>query len=121
MAQTADYKRATVYVRVPRVGSRVTTGGQVLICARVRENVQPGARSLVDVVEELDGSCGDNARPLWNACIEGLERGEGQGRLGRLEREPVRPWRFSTPTKALDRIGGAGGRLYLEEGAEGLS
>lgn len=73
----------------------------------------------MEVIEELDRSGGDASRPLWNRCIERIERGEARAlvvwNLSRVARSIV------DAKRALDRIEGAGGRLLSEEGAEGIS
>lgn len=113
------------YVRVSRVGGRDDGGeqegkktrrpaGSFLSPALQREEVaRVAAREgleVVEVVEELDASGGDNTRPGWNRAIEAVE----SGRVGGIV-----VWnlaRFSRSTRdfldAWDRIEAAGGRLY---------
>ena len=113
--------RALGYVRVSRVGAR--QGDSFLSPELQRESIericQREALELLEVVEELDRSGGDASRPLWNRCIERIERGEAQAlvvwNLSRFARSIV------DAKRALDRIEGAGGRLLSEEGAEGIS
>ena len=109
------------YVRVSVVGSR---GGDSFLSPQLqRESIERVCRreglELVDVVEELDRSGGDASRPLWNSCIERIERGEARAlvcwNLSRFARSIV------DAKRAIERIERAGGRLYSEEGAEGLS
>lgn len=73
----------------------------------------------MDVVEELDKSGGDSARPLWNAAVERIERGEAGAlvvwNLSRFARSILDAKRM------IDRIEATGGRLVTEEGAEGMS
>ena len=70
--------RALGYVRVSRVGKRkgdsflspeLQRGSIARVCQR--EGLE-----LVEVLEELDRSGGDAARPLWNDAIARIERGE---------------------------------------------
>ena len=113
--------KALGYVRVSRVGGR---GGDSFLSPELqRESIERVCQrerlELVDVVEELDKGGGDAARPLWNECIERIERGEARAlvvwNLSRFARSIL------DAKRAIDRIEGAGGRLYSEEGAEGLS
>jgi RimJ/RimL family protein N-acetyltransferase len=110
-------ERAIGYVRVSVVGSR---GGESFLSPQLqRESIERVCHreglDLIDVVEELDRSGGDSTRPLWNACIERIERGEAQAlvcwNLSRFARSIV------DAKRAIERIEGAGGRLYSEEGA----
>lgn len=100
------------YIRVSRVGQRA--GDSFLAPQLQTEGID-----LVDVYEELDKSGGDAARPLWNRAIERIEAGEAQAlvcwNLSRFARSIL------DAKRAIDRIEGAGGRLFSEEGAEGLS
>ena len=113
--------KAIGYVRVSRVGGR--QGDSFLSPDLQRQSIERVCAreglELVDVVEELDRSGGDASRPLWNSCIELVERGEVRAlvvwNLSRFARSIV------DAKRALDRIEGAGGRLISEEGAEGLS
>ena len=111
--------KAVGYVRVSRVGGR--DGDSFLSPELQRQSIervcQREGLELVDVVEELDRSGGDAQRPLWNACIERVERGEVRAvvvwNLDRFSRS------LPDALAALQRIEGAGGRLYSEEGATG--
>ncbi len=122
MAKTA--KKAVGYVRVSRVMGR--DGESFLSPQLQREEIERTARreglDVVEVVEELDASGGNRARPGWNRAIEMVERGEADG---------VVVWnlaRFSRSVKdaldALERIEAAGGRLWsateqLDDSASG--
>jgi len=114
-------EKALGYVRVSRVGAR--QGDSFLSPDLQRESIervcQREGLELVEVVEELDRSGGDAARPLWNRCIERIERGEARSlvvwNLSRFARSIV------DAKRALERIEDAGGRLLSEEGAEGIS
>lgn len=114
-------EKALGYVRVSRVGGR--QGDSFLSPELQRESIervcQREALELVEIVEELDRSGGDASRPLWNRCIDRIERGEARTlvvwNLSRFARSIV------DAKRALDRIEGAGGRLLSEEGAEGIS
>ena len=90
-----------------------------LQCESIERICQREGLELLEVIEELDRSGGDASRPLWNRCIERIERGEAQAlvvwNLSRFARSIV------DAKRALDRIEGAGGRLLSEEGAEGIS
>ena len=71
---------------------------------------------LVDVVEELDTGAGRGKhRPLWERCIERIERNEAEAfvvwNLDRFSRSVIDGF------KAIDRIESAGGRLISEDGA----
>ena len=71
---------------------------------------------LIDVVEELDAGAGQGKhRPLWEQCIERIERGEAEAfvvwNLDRFSRSVIDGF------KAIDRIEAAGGRLISEDGA----
>jgi len=70
--------KAIGYVRVSRVGHRV--GDSFLSPELKRESIERVCHreglELAEVVEELDKSGGDAARPLWNKAIERVERGE---------------------------------------------
>ena len=100
------------YVRVSRVGGR--EGDSFLSPALQREQIESVARreglTVVEVLEELDASGGDNKRPRWNQAIEMVERGEVGG---------IAVWnlaRFSRSVRdalnALERIEAAGGTLH---------
>jgi site-specific DNA recombinase len=111
--------KALGYVRVSRVGKR--EGDSFLSPELQRQSIdrvcQRERLELIEVLEELDRSGGDAARPLWNQAIERVERGEiGAIVVWNLDR-------FSRSLldalDALDRIERAGGRLYSEEGAAG--
>lgn len=70
--------KAIGYVRVSRVGHR---GGDSFLSPELqRESIERVCHreglELAEVVEELDKSGGDAARPLWNKAIERVERGE---------------------------------------------
>jgi site-specific DNA recombinase len=106
--------KAVGYVRVSRVGGR--DGDSFLSPDHQRESVERVCAreglELVDVLEELDRSGGDSARPLWNAALERVERGEVQAFV---------VWNFSRFSRsaadaelALRRIESAGGRLLSE-------
>ena len=109
------------YIRVSRVGQRA--GDSFLSPQLQRESIERVCQregiDLVDVYEELDKSGGDAARPLWNRAIERIEAGEAQAlvcwNLSRFARSIL------DAKRAIDRIEGAGGRLFSEEGADGLS
>jgi DNA invertase Pin-like site-specific DNA recombinase len=70
--------KALGYVRVSRVAGR--DGDSFLSPELQRESIarvcQRERLELVDVLEELDRSGGDAARPLWNQAIERVEQGE---------------------------------------------
>jgi site-specific DNA recombinase len=111
--------KALGYVRVSRVGKR--EGDSFLSPELQRESIdrvcQRERLELVEVLEELDRSGGDAARPLWNQAIERVERGEVGAivvwNLDRFSRSLI------DALDALDRIEKASGRLYSEEGAAG--
>jgi hypothetical protein len=103
---------AVGYIRVSKVGGR--EGDSFISPQLQREQIQAVARreglEVVDVIEELDASGGDAARPGWNRAIEMVERGEVGG---------IAVWnfaRFSRSVKdalaALERVEGAGGRVW---------
>lgn len=64
--------KAIGYVRVSRVGKR--EGDSFLSRELQRESIDPVYQreglELVEVLEELDRSGGDAARPLWNKAID---------------------------------------------------
>lgn len=104
--------RVVGYVRVSKVGGR--EGDSFISPELQREQIEAVARreglEVVEVVEELDASGGDNTRPGWNRAIEAVEAGAVRG---------IAVWnlsRFSRSVKdamtALERIEGAGGKLY---------
>src|SRR4249919_410672 len=104
--------RVVGYVRVSRVGGR--EGDSFISPPLQREQIEAVARreglEVVEVLEELDASGGDNTRPLWNRAIEMVESGEVAG---------IAVWnlsRFSRSTRdflnAWDRIEQAGGQVY---------
>lgn len=71
---------------------------------------------LIDVVQELDAGAGHGKhRPLWEQCIERIERGEAEAfvvwNLDRFSRSVIDGF------KAIERIEAAGGRLISEDGA----
>lgn len=70
--------RALGYVRVSRVAAR--QGDSFLSPKLQRESIarvcQRERLELVEVLEELDRSGGDAARPLWNQAIERVESGD---------------------------------------------
>lgn len=109
--------RALGYVRVSRVGGR--EGDSFLSPELQRQSIarvcEREGLELVEALEELDRSGGDADRPLWNAAIERVERGEVGAivvwNLDRFSRSLV------DALGALSRIEAAGGRLYSEEGA----
>ncbi len=111
--------KAIGYIRVSRVSGR---DGDSFISPReqrmsIERVCDKEGLTLVDVVEELDASGGDNSRPLWNKCLERIERGEAKAlvvwNLDRFSRSVVDGF------KAIERIENAGGRLYSEDGASG--
>jgi DNA invertase Pin-like site-specific DNA recombinase len=73
----ATMDKAIGYVRVSRDGRQ---GDSFLSPDLPRQSIERVCAreglELVDVVEELDRSGGDASRPLWNSCIERVERGE---------------------------------------------
>ena len=73
--------RVVGYVRVSRVGGR--EGDSFISPPLQREQIEAVARreglEVVEVLEELDASGGDNTRPLWNRAIEMVESGEVAG------------------------------------------
>jgi DNA invertase Pin-like site-specific DNA recombinase len=104
--------RVVGYVRVSRVGGR--EGDSFISPPLQREQIEAVARreglEVVQVLEELDASGGDNRRPLWNRAIEMVESREVAG---------IAVWnlsRFSRSTRdflnAWDRIERAGGQVY---------
>lgn len=117
--------KAVGYVRVSRVGGR--EGDSFLSPALQREQIAAVAKreglDVVEVIEELDASGGDAARPGWNRAIGMVERGEVAG---------IAVWnwsRFSRSVKdaleALGRVEAAGGRVYsatepLDDGPMGV-
>ncbi len=111
--------KAIGYVRVSRVSKRA--GDSFLSPELQRQSItrvcQREGLELVDVLEELDRSGGDASRPLWNQAIERVEQGEAGAivvwNLSRFSRS------LPDALRAIDRIEGAGGRLYTEEGATG--
>jgi len=111
--------KALGYVRVSRVARR--EGDSFLSPELQRESIARVCKreglELVEVLEELDRSGGDAARPLWNQAIERVERGEVGAivvwNLDRFSRSLV------DALGAIGRIEGAGGQLYSEEGAAG--
>ena len=113
--------RAVGYVRVSRVGGR--EGDSFLSPELQRQSIarvcEREGLELVEVLEELDRSGGDAERPLWNAAIERVERGEVGAivvwNLDRFSRSLV------DALAAIGRIEAAGGRLYSEEGATGAT
>ena len=113
--------KAIGYVRVSRVARR--EGDSFLSPQLQRQSIERVCAreglELLEVVEELDKSGGDNARPLWNAAIARIERGEAAAlvcwNLSRFARSIV------DAKRAIERIEAAGGRLLSEEGADGLS
>lgn len=111
--------RAIGYVRVSRVGGR--EGDSFLSPELQRESIsrvcEREGLELVEVLEELDRSGGDAARPLWNLAIERVERGDAGAivvwNLDRFSRSLI------DALGAIDRIESAGGKLFSEEGATG--
>lgn len=78
---TPRARKAVGYVRVSRVGGR---GGDSFLSPDIqREQIEAVARreglDVVEVLEELDASDGDAARPLWNEAIRRVEAGEVAG------------------------------------------
>ena len=113
--------KALGYVRVSRVGGR---GGDSFLSPQLQREAigRVCAREgleLIDTYEELDKSGGDAGRPLWNRAIERIETGEARAlvvwNLSRFARSIL------DAKRALDRIEAAGGRLYSEEGADGMT
>jgi DNA invertase Pin-like site-specific DNA recombinase len=103
------------YIRVSRVGDR---GGRFISPDLQRESIERVCEreglTVQKWFEELDASGGDNTRPLWNEALDRVEAGITRG---------IVCWnlsRFSRSVKdaltAIDRIEGAGGRLYSEDG-----
>lgn len=105
------------YIRVSRVGGR--EGDSFLSPELQRLSIERVCAregfALLDTVTELDRSGGDAGRPLWNSCIERIERGEAQAlvvwNLDRFSRSIVDGF------TAIERIEAAGGRLVSEDGA----
>ena len=104
--------RVVGYVRVSRRGGR--EGDRFISPDLQREQISSLAKrdglEVVEVIEELDASGGDSRRPGWNRAIEMCERGEVAG---------VAVWNFarfsrsvSDASRALERIEGAGARVY---------
>ena len=100
------------YVRVSQVRGR--EGDSFISPELQREQIAAVARreglEVVEVIEELDASGGDAKRPGWNRAIEMVESGRVGG---------IAVWnlsRFSRSVKdallALERVEGAGGRVY---------
>jgi site-specific DNA recombinase len=109
---SSERTRAVGYVRVSKVGGR--EGDSFLSPQLQREEIERVARreglEVVEVIEELDASGGNRMRPGWNRAIAMVVSGEVDG---------VAVWnlaRFSRSVKdaldALERIEGAGGRLW---------
>ena len=109
--------KAIGYIRVSRIDGR--EGGSFLSPTLQRASIERicdrEGLELIDVVEELDASGGDSSRPLWNRCIERIEKGEANAlcvwNLDRFSRSIVDGFR------AIQRIEDAGGRLISEDGA----
>ena len=105
------------YIRVSRVGGR--EGDSFLSPELQRLSIERVCAregfALLDTVTELDRSGGDAGRPLWNSCVERIERGEAQAlvvwNLDRFSRSIVDGF------TAIERIEAAGGRLVSEDGA----
>jgi site-specific DNA recombinase len=100
------------YVRVSQVRGR--EGDSFISPELQREQIAAVARreglEVVEVIEELDASGGDAKRPGWNQAIEMVESGRVGG---------IAVWnlsRFSRSVKdalvAMERVEGAGGRVY---------
>jgi site-specific DNA recombinase len=101
--------KAVGYIRVSRVGGRA--GDSFLSPDLQKEQIAAVARregfEVVEILEELDASGGDAARPLWNEAIRRVEAGDVDGiavwnlsRFSRSVRDAV---------NALARIETAGG------------
>ena len=104
--------KAVGYVRVSRVGGR--EGDSFISPELQREQIAAVAGRevlrVVEVLEELDASGGDAARPLWNEAIRRVEAREVSGivvwNLSRFSRS------VQDALNALARIEAAGGRVY---------
>src|SRR5581483_5641435 len=107
------------YVRVSKVGGR--EGDSFLSPNEQRKAIDRVAKregiNIVEYLEELDASGGDNMRPKWNEAIERVESGEVKA---------IVLWnlsRFSRSTqdglRAIERVENAGGALFSEAGDVG--
>src|SRR5579884_418608 len=103
------------YIRVSRVGDR----GDRLISpdlqrASIKRVCEREGLRVVNEYEELDASGGDAKRPMWLEALQRVEEGRTRGivvwNLSRFSRS------VRDALNALDRIEGAGGKLYSEEG-----
>jgi site-specific DNA recombinase len=107
------------YIRVSKVGGR--EGDSFISPAEQRKAIESTAKrerlNLVEVLEELDASGGDNTRPKWNEALERVESGEVKAlvvwNLSRFSRSVV------DGLKALERVEAAGGALYSSAGDVG--
>jgi site-specific DNA recombinase len=109
------------YVRVSKVGGR--EGDSFLSPGDQRKAIDAVAKreglTIIEYLEELDASGGDNTRPKWNAALERIESGEAKAlvvwRIDRLARSVI------DGATAIKRIENAGGSFYSAAGDSGDS
>jgi DNA invertase Pin-like site-specific DNA recombinase len=107
------------YIRVSKVGGR--EGDSFISPDEQRKAIDRKASreglNIVQYLEELDASGGDNTRPKWNEALRQIERGKVKAlvvwNLSRFSRSTI------DGLRAIERVEAAGGSLFSEAGDVG--